>query len=88
MEDSKRPTRGPISDSARGTGEQQRVELEGSVGPDHARVFFCRPGGRNSDSHDFNGLCNSDLGESSERPGTYRMAASKWGRTENGPKWL
>jgi hypothetical protein len=55
-------------------------------GPDLAQVFFCRPESGNRDSNDFGGFCNSDLGGSSEASGTYCVAASKWGRTENGVK--
>jgi hypothetical protein len=57
-----------------------------SCGPDLAQVFFRRSDLRSPDSNDFNGFCNSDLGESSEASSTYCVAASKWGRTENGVK--
>jgi len=59
-----------------------------NVGCDLARVFFRWPEARNPAPNDSNEFCNPDLGVSSERPDTYRMAASKWDRTENGPKWL
>jgi hypothetical protein len=63
-----------------------------SCGPDLAQVLFRRPAARNRAPNDSNWFRNLDLSASLDDSDTYCVAASKWGRTENGvtgrrPAW-